>query len=616
MTLRERLRPRLLLSHISLATIPVLIIGVMLIQTTRESIETTVADGNFEIAKRASNEIRLYIEQAQSVVSQVADNMGILDTTPIERQRLIDNVVVRHEQFRELAVLDLEGRELLCTRLAEHDVPHLRDDLVLPQLESVSISQVFISEDRLPSVQMTVPILRFNLVIGYVSAEVNLKDMWDLVDSVQIGGDDASGYGNAYVVSSNGRLIAHPQRERVYGQEDLSDTPVGMAITEAASNTVLYQTRIGEQLAAFVEIEPLGWHVVIEQPTAEAFTRSREAKVEVTVLMIFSAIAASLIGVFFARKVAHPVSELVRGAHLFGKGELTQSIDVPGHGELTMLADEFNHMARQLLEKERQLQRAERLATLSKFASILSHEIRNPLNSMMINLQVLKREMDKHGTLTEKSRKFYDIIVAEIWRIDGLVENFMTYARPPELNLFNHSITNLIDEVVETHRSVAQDRGIKISTHYETPELNIAVDADQLNQVFLNLLLNAFDAMEDGGKLTILAREQRPEWTGDLTSDTHGKSFVIITVTDSGCGMDDEQLSHIFDMYYTLKANGTGLGLPITQQIVEKHGGKIDVTSKSGQGSTFTVWLPVEHAESREMSPVSLPDTTSATVQK
>jgi len=614
MTLRERLRPRLLLSHISLATIPVLIIGIMLIQTTRESIETTVSDGNFEIAKRASNEIRLYIEQAQSVVSQVADDIGILETTPIQRQRLIDNVVVRHEQFRELAVLDLEGRELLCTRLAEHDAPHLRDDLILPQSESISISQVFISEDRLPSVQMTVPILRFNQIIGYVTAEVNLKDMWDLVDSVQIGGDNDSGYGNAYVVSGNGRLIAHPQRERVYGQEDLSDRPVGMAITEAASNTVLYQTQNGELLAAFVEIEPLGWHVVIEQPTAEAFTRSQEAKVEVTVLIIFSAIAASLIGVFFARKIAHPVSELVRGAHLFGKGELTQSIDVPGHGELTMLADEFNHMARQLLEKERQLQRVERLATLSKFASILSHEIRNPLNSMMINLQVLKREMDKNGTLTEKNRKFYDIIVSEIWRIDGLVENFMTYARPPELNLFNHKITNLIDEVVETHRSSAQDQGITITTNYETPDLNVAVDADQLKQVFLNLMLNAFDAMEPCGTLVISTREQRPEWTGDLTSDTHGKSFVIITVTDSGCGMDDDQISHIFDMYYTLKANGTGLGLPIAQQIVEKHGGKIDVTSKSGQGSTFTVWLPVNHTEFGELTHASLHDTTGTII--
>ncbi|MBT5877423.1 MAG: hypothetical protein HOH43_28640, partial [Candidatus Latescibacteria bacterium] len=132
MNLRERLRPRLLLSHISLATIPVLILGILLIQTTRESIETTVSDGNFEVAKRASNEIRLYIEQAQNVVSQVADNMGMLDTTPIERQRLIDNVVVRHDQFKVVAVLDLEGNELFCTQLSSHDPAHLKAGLELP----------------------------------------------------------------------------------------------------------------------------------------------------------------------------------------------------------------------------------------------------------------------------------------------------------------------------------------------------------------------------------------------------------------------------------------------------------------------------------------------------
>ena len=100
MPLRERLWPRLLLSHISLATIPVLIVGLLLLTTARQSIEDTVADGNFEVAKRASNEIRLYIEQAQNIIRQVADNMDMLDATEIERQKIIENVVVRHELFR------------------------------------------------------------------------------------------------------------------------------------------------------------------------------------------------------------------------------------------------------------------------------------------------------------------------------------------------------------------------------------------------------------------------------------------------------------------------------------------------------------------------------------
>jgi signal transduction histidine kinase len=594
MNLRERLRPRLLLSHISLATIPVLILGILLIQTTRESIETTVSDGNFEVAKRASNEIRLYIEQAQNVVSQVADNMGMLDTTPIERQRLIDNVVVRHDQFKVVAVLDLEGNELFCTQLSSHDPAHLKAGLELPAADGVTISPVSISEDRLPSVRMTAPVIRFNQVTGYVTADVNLKDMWDLVDSVQIGGDSESGLGDAYVLSANGRLIAHPQRERVYGQEDMSATPVGLAISRSSSNTVLYNGSDGERIAAFVTIEPLGWHVVIEQPTAEAFVRSREAIVEVTVLMIFSALAASLIGVFFARKIARPVSQLVRGANQFGKGELTHTIDVPGQGELTTLAEEFNHMARLLLEKERQLQRAERLATLSKFASILSHEIRNPLNSMMVNLQVLRREMDRLDALSPKNRKYYDIVVSEIWRIDGLVEDFLTYARPQELNRFENNIVAIVAAAIETHENTARERGITIDADYSSPQIFGAVDADQIKQVILNLMLNAFDAMEEGGALSIKVDQTTPAWTGDLTADSLSGPFATITVTDSGCGVAEEQLAQIFEMYFTSKSNGTGLGLPIAQQIVEKHGGKIEVVSAIDEGATFTVWLPLE----------------------
>ena len=615
MTLRERLWPRLLLSHISLATIPVLIIGILLIQTTRQSIETTVADGNFEVARRSSNEIRLYIEQARNVIRQVADNMGILDTTPIDKQKLIDNVVVKHEQFQTLAVLDMDGQELICTRLASHIQPHIPDDLVLPQADDVSISPVFISDDRLPMVTITVPIMRFNQISGYVTADVNLKDMWDLVDSIQIGGESTQGRGNAYVISANGQLIAHAERERVYRQENLSTTPVGQALMQNQSGTLVYQAQDGERIAAFAPVEPIGWYVVIEQPTEEAFVRSREMKMKVSLLMVFSAAVASLIGIFFARKIARPVSELVRGTQLFGKGELTHTIEVPGHGELTMLASEFNSMARMLSDKERQLQRAERLATLSKFASILSHEIRNPLNSMIINLQVLKREMEKRGAVSEKNTRFYDIIVSEIWRIDSLVENFLTYARPPALNLFTHNVNTIINEVVDVHRRNAEERAITITTSSAQPELWASVDENQLKQVFLNLLLNAFEAMEQGGTVTITSREETPKWTGDLTSDTPVRPYITVSFADTGNGIEPDRMESIFDVYHTSKSDGTGLGLPIAQQIVEKHGGKIEVRSWPGQGSTFTVWLPTQPDEPYQKQPILNHIKTTASIQ-
>ncbi|MBM3265583.1 MAG: hypothetical protein FJY97_19475, partial [candidate division Zixibacteria bacterium] len=105
MPLRERLWPRLLLSHILLATVPVLIIGLLLISTARESLEDTVADGNFEVARRASNEIRLYLKQSGDIVNQVADNMGLVDASSLEQQKMIDNAMVRHGQFHEISLL-------------------------------------------------------------------------------------------------------------------------------------------------------------------------------------------------------------------------------------------------------------------------------------------------------------------------------------------------------------------------------------------------------------------------------------------------------------------------------------------------------------------------------
>ncbi len=598
-TLREGLWPRLLVSHIALATIPVLIVGLLLLATARRSIEDTVADGNLEVARRASNEIRLYIEQAQLVIDLAADNMDMIDATDVVYQKLIDNLVIRQEFLSELAVLDLTGREMLTTRLEGR--LRTRADLELPPGDGTSISPVFISGDGLPVVTITVPVRKFSEHTGYLAALVNLKDMWDLVDNIQLGEGQTEGFGNAYVATGTGRLIAHPDRERVYRQDDLSMSPVGYALSERQSGTLVYTGDLGEMVAAFATVEPLGWKVVIEQPTAKAFARSQDMILGISVLMAISAAVASLIGILVVRKIVRPIYELVRGAQLFAQGRLTHTIETPGHGELTTLAREFNQMARELLEKEHRLKQAERLATLSKFATILSHEIRNPLNSMIINLRILKRDMEKHNGETRKQGGHYEKVISEIWRIDSLVENFLNYARPPELIPFPHDINVVLDEVVAIHQGTAQERGVDIVTRYQGDELMVSVDINQIKQVFLNIMLNAFDAMEKGGTLTISSQLVPPLRSNDLTGDDFGTTpHVNVTFADTGGGIDPEQLSRIFEVYYTSKSTGTGLGLPIAQQIAEKHGGRISAESEPGTGTTFTLSLPLLEANVTE----------------
>ncbi|MCY3555028.1 MAG: ATP-binding protein [Gemmatimonadetes bacterium] len=588
--------PRLLVSHIALATIPVLIVGLLLLATARRSIEDTVADGNLEVARRASNEIRLYIEQAQRVIDLAADNMDMIDATDAVYQQLIDNLVIRQDFLSELSVLDLSGSEWLTTRL--EGPLQARPDLVLPVEDGTSVSPVFIADDGLPAVTITVPVRRLDEHTGYLAARVSLKDMWDLVDNIQLGEGQREGFGNAYVATGTGRLIAHPERERVYRQDDLTGSPVGTALGEQQSGTLVYTGASGEMVAAFATVAPIGWKVVIEQPADRAFARSRDMILGISVLMVISAAVASLIGILVVRKIVRPIYELVRGAQLFARGRLTHTIETPGHGELTTLAREFNQMARELLEKERRLKQAERLATLSKFATILSHEIRNPLNSMIINLRILKRDMEKQNGDLGNRGGHYEKVISEIWRIDSLVENFLNYARPPELVPYPHDINEVLDEVVATHQGTAQERGVRIVTRYRDGAMPVSVDVNQIKQVFLNIMLNAFDAMEAGGTLTISTERAPPLNRSDLTLEGSGDSPRInIKFEDTGRGIDPGRLDRIFEVYYTSKSTGTGLGLPIAQQIVEKHGGVILVESTPGKGTAFTLTLPALEAE-------------------
>ena len=597
--LREGLWPRLLVSHISLATIPVLIVGLLLLATARRSIEDAVADGNLEVARRASNEIRLYIDQARRVIDLAADNMDMIDATDAVYQKLIDNLVIRQDFLSELAVLDLAGRELLTTRL--EGPLATRSDLELPSGDAATISPVFISGDGLPAVTIAVPVRRLDEHTGFLAARVNLKDMWDLVDNIQLGEGQGEGFGNAYVVTAAGRLIAHPERDRVYRQDDLSASPVGTALSEQSSGTLVYTGPPGEMVAAFATVEPLGWKVVIEQPAARAFARSQDMILGISVLMAISAAVASLIGILVVRKIVRPIYELVRGAQLFARGRLTHTIETPGHGELTALAREFNQMARELMEKERRLKQAERLATLSKFATILSHEIRNPLNSMIINLRILKRDMERQDGDPRRQGGHYEKVISEIWRIDSLVENFLNYARPPELAPFPHDINAVLDEVIAIHQGTAEERGVRIVTRFRDGELMVSVDVDQIKQVFLNIMLNAFDAMEDGGTLTVSTEWVRPLHGSQLTLDGFGEApRVNVMFEDTGRGIDPEQLDRIFEVYYTSKSTGTGLGLPIALQIVEKHGGRITAESEPGAGTTFILSLPALEAAAAE----------------
>ncbi|WP_165231258.1 sensor histidine kinase [Aquisphaera insulae] len=222
-------------------------------------------------------------------------------------------------------------------------------------------------------------------------------------------------------------------------------------------------------------------------------------------------------------------------------------------------------------------------AEISQLAGGLAHEVRNPLSTLSLNLDLLSEDFQKPETPRDRRvKQRVERLKREVQRLHDIVENFLRFARFQEVETTSADLNLVIEELCDFYEPQAATQGIVLRTHL-APELPpVALDADLFKQALLNLVLNAEHAMPEGGELI-------------LTSRREGTS-VIVEVTDTGTGIPVDVLGRIFDAFYSTRSGGSGLGLPTTRKIVEAHGGSIEVQSEPGKGSRFTIRLPISES--------------------
>lgn len=238
-------------------------------------------------------------------------------------------------------------------------------------------------------------------------------------------------------------------------------------------------------------------------------------------------------------------------------------------------------------EMEEDLKRSDRLAMLGTLAAGLAHEIKNPLGGIKGAAQLLRRALVRDPSLVE----YAEIMIREVDRVNLLIEQLLDLSQPARLNLTPLNIHELLDQVLLLERETTQEKKIEVRKRFDPSLPPVYGDRLQLTQVFLNLIKNAFQAMNDQGCLTITTRMETDFHIREEGKDP-GK-FIWVDIQDDGVGITEEDLPHIFAPFFTTKNNGTGLGLAICYRIIKEHGGLIRVESREGEGATFRVSLRV-----------------------
>lgn len=306
------------------------------------------------------------------------------------------------------------------------------------------------------------------------------------------------------------------------------------------------------------------------------------------------------LGYIIANKMSRPVKQLIEASNQVSLGNLSPEIGPILKSEIGVLQKTFKEMLtsiqerdkRQRVESEIKLLQSEKQASVGKLAGGVAHEINNPLTGIVTFTHMLLRRND----IPEEVRTDLETIAQETERVRKIVKGLLDFSRQTELDREPTDVNRLVRQTITLVENQALIKGVNLTFESGDGLPMVTLDRNQMQSVLLNIIINALDATDPGGSITITTN------IGVSTSKP-GQKGIEILCTDTGCGISPENLNRLFDPFFTTKevGHGTGLGLSVSYGIVERHGGTIWVQSKVGKGSTFKVWLPTEeHSEGNE----------------
>ncbi len=556
------------------AVVPLVSYGAVSIFSLQRGTRESVVSGNQNVAVRAAEEIRRYVVTDAELLKALAADLQDTGLNQHQQDQILKNYVLKFREFREITLFDEHGAMIASSRIGKPRVVIPKD----PQLtiDGVSMSPIRVDEDLLPTSVFAIRLTRLSQPSGWLAGEFSLEEMWRMVDQIRIGD-----HGFAMVVAPGGELVAHgdPDKKALVAQtRNMSGHPLFAAARARQDATPVSQEYTDEdgrsQLGVAARIAQLGWTVIVEQPTREAYANATVLQRQLVVAISIALLGMVTVGYLFGRTFINPILALKRATHDVAAGQLDARVDIRTGDEFGELGDAFNTMADRLVQLQEDVKRQERQAMFGRVAAGLVHDLSHPIQNIGNSTRLLLRD----DVDPESKDMFRRTIERELSTLKRFMDDLRHVVKPKPIERFAMEVNGSVAEVVEAMRVEGERNGIAVEAHYGPSPLVIEGDRFALGRVYRNLITNAIQATAPGGRVTIATAR-------------HGDR-VQISITDTGSGIAAERLPAIFDDFITTKRHGLGLGLAITKRIVEQLNGTILVESEVGRGTAFTLRFP------------------------
>jgi len=443
-----------------------------------------------------------------------------------------------------------------------------------------------------------VEVIRQDLVINVQAVQSNLytigtsfgKELDIIVDNVLTLRERAQTCSDCHHEQQVENEILHLQELTEQYKDALSYFITSTADAQRIKRLQIFAADIGDKIIEKSQWMAMTANDALREKTTAAMAEVNDSKKILTVTLILSFFTGIIFSIYFIKSITGPVAELLSATRKIKSGKLRYRIEKKLKDEFGELAESFNEMAVSLQEQYTKLQQTERLAVVGELAAGMAHEIKNPMAGIKVSMEVLSQD----SPLPQEDKEVLLRVIKEIDRITNMLKGLLSYARPPKPKFISVDLNQILGTTIKSaqyslrspkYKIKAPKDQIKFVTNINPDLPHIVADPDQLQQIFLNLILNAVDSL-----YTLSDRQ------GIITIQTQQLSdaLVQISISDNGRGIDSKSLEDVFKPFFTTKSQGTGLGLAICRRLVEQHNGSISVANNpDGIGVTFTLIFPV-----------------------